>query len=233
MRRALVTGGTRGIGAAIAELLARAGYEVLASGQSPDGRAPLGCRYIGCDFADAQQLDAFARTLPELELSVLVNNAGINMVGAVVDYPPEQFLRIQQVNATAPFLLCRAAVPGMRERRFGRIVNITSVFGVVSRAGRSAYSASKFGLLGMTKALALEVAADNVLVNCVAPGFVETDMTRGILGAQGMAEVATTIPMRRLAQPREIAHAVRFLVSDDNTYLTGQQLVVDGGFTCA
>lgn len=232
-RRALVTGGTRGIGAAIVEALAGSGYEVVATGTAPKGSAPTGCRYVACDFSDAAQLRAFAQRLPAMELSVLVNNAGINRIGPVADYPPEEFLRIQQVNTTAPFLLCQAAVPGMRSRRFGRIVNVTSIFSVVSRAGRAAYSTSKFGLVGLTKALALEVAGDNVLVNCVAPGFVETDMTRGILGPQGMAEVATTIPLRRLASPAEIAHAVRFLVSDENTYMTGQQLVVDGGFTCS
>ena len=102
---------------------------------------------------------------------------------------------------------------------------------MVSRAGRSAYSASKFALFGLSRALALEVASDNVLVNCLAPGFVETDMTRNILGASGMAEMVGRIPVGRLAQPEEIARYARFLVSEENTYMTGQTLIVDGGFT--
>jgi 3-oxoacyl-[acyl-carrier protein] reductase len=167
-----------------------------------------------------------------MELSVLVNSAGINKVGSLEDYDLEDFARIQQVNVTAPFLLCRAVVPGMRKRAFGRIVNITSIFGLVSRAGRSAYSASKFALFGLSRALALEVAADNILVKCLAPGFVETDLTRQTLGATGLREIVTRIPLGRLAQPEEIAHYIRFLVSEDNTYMTGQTLVVDGGFLC-
>jgi len=144
----------------------------------------------------------------------------------------EQWNAVIQTNLTSCFNMCRAVIEGMRERGFGRIVNITSVFGIVSKAGRAAYSASKFGLFGLSRALALEVASDNVLVNCLAPGFVETDLTRRMLGQQGIAEMITRIPLGRLARPEEIARYVRFLVSEDNTYMTGQTLVVDGGFTC-
>jgi 3-oxoacyl-[acyl-carrier protein] reductase len=121
----------------------------------------------------------------------------------------------------------------MRKGRFGRIVNITSVFGVVSKAERAAYSTSKFALLGLSRALALEVAADNVLVNCVAPGFVDTELTRRILGAKGIETIIASVPMGRLALPGEIARFVRFLVSEDNSYMTGQHVIVDGGYTSA
>ncbi|OGW91034.1 MAG: dehydrogenase [Omnitrophica bacterium RIFCSPHIGHO2_02_FULL_63_14] len=230
-KRALVTGGIRGIGAAIATELVRAGYEVTVTGTSPGATGPAQCRYLACEFTRSKELEALAARAAELELSVLINNAGINTVGPLESYDPAEFARIQQVNVTAPFLLCRAVVPGMRQRRHGRIVNITSVFGLVSKAGRSAYSTSKFGLLGLSRALALEAAGDNVLVNCLAPGFVETDMTRGILGTQGIADIVTRIPIGRLAQPEEIARYARFLASEENTYMTGQTLVVDGGFT--
>ena len=232
VKRALITGGTRGIGAAVAHALREAGHDVIVTGTRPRARAPEGCAYERCDFGDVAALRRFAARVARLDVSVLVNNAGINLVGPLESYDPRAFARIQQVNVTAPFLLCRAVVPGMRRRRFGRIVNMTSVFGLVSRVGRSAYSASKGAVLGMSRALALEVAADNVLVNCVAPGFVETDLTRRILGPKGMADMVRQIPVGRLAQPVEIARCVRFLVSDENTYLTGQAIVVDGGFTC-
>lgn len=232
-KRALVTGGTRGIGAAIARTLLTEGCEVFVSGTSPDGKAPDGCEYLQADFADEASLAAFAARVTALELTVLVNNAGINKVGPVVSYETDDFKRIQQVNVVGPFAVCRAIVPGMCERGFGRIVNITSVFGVVSRAGRSAYSTSKFGLLGLTRALALEVAKHNVLVNAVAPGFVDTELTRRVLGEDGIRDTVATVPIGRMARPEEIAEYVRFFVSERNTYMTGQLVVVDGGFTVA
>ncbi len=231
-RRALITGGTRGIGAATAKSLLETGCEVIVTGRSPEGKGPSGCAYLACDFSDPSQIEALAAKAAGLELAILVNNVGINKVGPLTDYDPEDFARIQQVNLIAPFMLCRSVVPGMRERRFGRIVNITSIWGVVSKVGRSAYSASKFGLVGLTRALALEVAADNILVNCVAPGVVDTELTRSVLGEKGIAEMVGQIPIGRMAQPEEIAHYVRFLVSEENTYMTGQNIVVDGGFTC-
>ena len=232
-RRTLVTGGTRGIGAAIAQTLVEAGYEVLVTGTSADdGRAPRGCAYQGCDFSKPGSLEAFANDLATREVEILVNNAGINKVGPLDQYDLKDFAKVQQVNVTAPFVLCRAVIPGMRRRKFGRIVNIASIFSLVSKAGRLAYSTSKFGVFGLTRALALEVAADNVLVNCLSPGFVETEMTRRTLGEHGVKEIVPRIPLGRLAQPQEIARYVRFLVSEDNTYMTGQNIVVDGGFTC-
>ena len=229
--KALVTGGTRGIGRATAVALQAAGYDVVVTGTTLQRRSPRGCGYLACDFANPHAVEALGTLVARMGLSVLVNNAGINVVGPVASYEPEEFLRIQQINVTAPFLLCRAVTPGMCQRRFGRIVNITSLYGVVSRAGRAAYSASKFGLFGFSRALALELAPYNVLVNCLAPGFVETDMTRQVLGAKGMAQMRVQIPIKRMAQPEEIARYVRFLASEDNSYLTGQQVVVDGGFT--
>lgn len=233
LKKALVTGGTRGIGAAVAAELVKAGLDVTVTGTSPQGKFPARCRYVNCDFSDTGQLGALLRAVAEMELSILVNNAGINKVGPTATYGLEDFLRIQQVNVVAPFRLCQAVVPGMCQRRFGRIVNMTSIFGVVSKAGRAAYSASKCGLFGLSRALALEVAAHNVLVNCLAPGFVDTEMTHHVLGEQGIAEMVRLIPIGRLATPEEIAKTVRFLVSPENTYLTGQQIIVDGGFTCA
>ena len=232
-KRALVTGGTRGIGAATALALREWDYDVFVTGRSPNGQAPAGCFYLSCDFGDRTALEEFAGKVRDLNLSVLVNNAGINKVGVLADYDPADFALIQQVNVIAPFVLCQAVIPGMRSRQFGRIVNITSIFSVVSRVGRSAYSASKFSLVGLTRALALEVAAENVLVNCLAPGVIDTDLTRRVLGDEGIREMVAQIPLRRMARADEIARYVRFLVSDENTYMTGQNIVVDGGYTCA
>ncbi|MBQ26688.1 MAG: dehydrogenase [Nitrospiraceae bacterium] len=231
--RALVTGGTRGIGEATASALLEAGYEVFVSGTTPDGHGPKGSSYLCCDFEDSSALSCFVDTVAGLDVGVLVNNAGINKIGSFEDYTMEDFDRIQRVNVTAPYRICQAAVSGMRKGRFGRIVNITSVFGVVSKAERAAYSTSKFALLGLSRALALEVAADNVLVNCVAPGFVDTELTRRILGAKGIETIIASVPMGRLALPGEIARFVRFLVSEDNSYMTGQHVIVDGGYTSA
>lgn len=229
---ALVTGGTRGIGAATAEALLNSAHDVIVTGRSPNGKPPNGCDYLACDFSDLAAVEALAERVAGLGLTVLVNNAGINKVAPLAEYNVEDFARIQLVNVRAPFMLCRAAVPGMCRQGFGRIVNVTSIWSVISKAGRSAYSASKFGLFGLSRALALEVAAKNVFVNCVAPGVVDTELTRSVLGEKGMAELVQRIPVGRLAQPEEIARCIRFLVSEENTYITGQNIVVDGGFTC-
>ena len=229
-KKVLVTGGTRGIGFASATLLLQAGYEVVVTGTSRQGQSPKGCAYLACDFSDRSATENFAEKISDLKFSVLINNAGINKIGPLADYDLKDFERLQQVNITAPFLLCRALVPGMCSSHYGRIVNITSVFSVVSREGRSAYSASKFGLFGLTRALALEVAKENVLVNCLAPGFVDTELTCSVLGEKGIAEIKSKIPMRRLATPEEIAKVVVFLAGEENTYMTGQNIVVDGGF---
>lgn len=216
----------------MASLLQANGYSVVVTGRSPAGKAPQGCDYRCCDFSDLAAVKTFAKELADLGFSILINNAGINKIGPVADYEPVDFMQIQQVNVVAPFLLCKALVPGMQARGFGRIVNITSIYSSVSRAGRSAYSASKFALLGVTRALALEVAKENVLVNCLAPGFVDTELSRSILGEKGMAELVERIPMGRFAKPEEIARYIVFLASEENTYMTGQNIIVDGGFTC-
>ncbi len=231
MLKAFVTGGTRGIGWAIADLLARSGMKVTVSGTKAKGKAPASCQYVSADLSNTFDVARVGDLLRSERWDILINNAGINKIGRVESYDTADFQNIQNVNLLAPFELCKAVVPGMRKRKFGRILNITSIFGMVSRAERSAYSASKFGLFGLTRALALEVARDNVLVNCLAPGFVETDMTKMILKDAGIKKIRKQIPMERLARPVEIAKAARFLVSEDNTYITGQTVTADGGFT--
>lgn len=233
MSKALVTGGTRGIGKAIAEALRGAGHEVVVIGKQQNAEHPVGCSYLSCDFIDPLQVDLLANRVSNMGFDILINNAGINKIGMLVEYSLEDYDRIQQVNVRAAYRLCQAVAPGMMRRKLGWIVNITSVWGVVSKMGRSAYSASKFAMQGFSRALALELAPYNVLVNCVAPGFVDTDLTRQTLGEDGIAQMVKQIPIGRLVQPTEIAVCVKFLVSADNTYLTGQTIVIDGGFTSA
>lgn len=228
---AVVTGGTRGIGAAIATRLLADGAEVVVTGTRPDGQGPDGCRYLAADFTDTAATIRCAEHLAEMGVDILVNNAGINKVSPFAEIDPADFARIQQVNVTAPFLLARAVVPGMKAKGWGRIVTISSIWGRISRAGRASYSASKFAVDGMTAALAAEVAQFGILANCVAPGFIDTELTRQVLGDDGIAELTAQVPAGRLGKPEEVAALVAWLAGSENTYISGQNLVIDGGFT--
>lgn len=228
---ALVTGATRGIGAAIAQRLVDEGAHVLVTGTRRGASGPEGTEYHAVDFADRAAVTAFANHVAAQPIDILVNNAGINIIDSFVDIAPQDFDRIHDVNLRAAFMLCRAVLPGMRGRGRGWIVNISSIWGAISKEGRASYSASKFGLDGMTVALAAEVAADGILANCVAPGFIDTELTRGSLGDSGIAELSARVPMKRLGRPEEVAALVAWLVGPENTYLTGQHLVIDGGFS--
>ena len=234
-RHALVTGGTRGIGAAIARTLAAAGARVVATGSSADSVARAGAvpgvELVAVDLADAAATEAFAARMAERDFDILVNNAGINKIALAGDLALADWDRIQAVNVRAPLVLCRALVRGMAERGYGRIVNISSIFGDVSRSQRASYTASKYALRGLTRTLALDYASRAVLVNAVAPGFIDTELTRTVLGEAGMRAAAERIPMGRLGGVDEIARVVAFLASEANSYLTGQHVVVDGGFT--
>ncbi len=228
---ALVTGGTRGIGRAIADMLLAGGARVIATGARPGGTPPAGCEYRSVDFTNTAATDAFTKDVAAFGVDVLVNNAGINKIGPFVEIDPADFARIQQVNVTAPFLLCRAVAPGMKAKGWGRIVNVGSIFGMISKENRASYSASKFALDGMTAALAAEVAEFGILANCVAPGFIDTEMTRGVLGEDGIRELVSRVPARRLGRPEEVAAFVAWLAGPDNTYVSGQNIAIDGGFT--
>ncbi len=230
LRRALVTGGARGIGAAIvAELRAR-GVQVAAP-----ARAQL-------DLASPASIEAFVAGLGGLApcglapcglapFDILVNNAGINVLAELEAIDEGSWAAMVQLNLSAPRRLMQALAPGMKSRQWGRIVNVASIFGVVSREGRGAYSATKAGLIGLTRAAALELGPHNVLVNALCPGYVETDLTRANNSPAQLEALAAQIPLRRLAAPEEIARAVAFLCSEDSSYFTGQALLLDGGFT--
>lgn len=230
-RKALVTGGTQGIGRAIAERLCADGLDVTVTGVSPDGAGPKACAYLAVDFADTAQTEAFAARVGQAGFSILVNNAGINKISPFAEIAPEDFERIQKINVTAPFRLIKAVLPHMQAEGWGRIITISSIWGRISKAQRGAYSTSKFAVDGMTAALAAEVAGQGILANCVAPGFIDTELTRTVLGEQGIAELVKQVPAGRLGRPQEIAALVSWLVGDENTFISGQNIVIDGGFT--
>ena len=235
MRVALVTGGSAGIGAATAEALLAAGYRVAATYA---GHAEAAQRFTArtgiptfcwnvADFAACQS--GVARVEAELgPVDVLVNNAGITRDAMLHKMSTEQWREVLDVNLGGCFNMCRAVIGGMRERRFGRIVNMGSVNGLSGQAGQTNYAATKAGLVGFTKALALEGAAHNITANVVAPGYTDTAMVEAV-SPEVMARILATIPGGRLAAPAEIARGVAFLVADDAAYINGITLSINGG----
>ena len=230
-RRVLITGGTRGIGYAVANTFLEQEAEVHVTGTKKDGKGPHGSIFHSCDFSNSENLENLCDKIQRINVDVLINNAGINKIGAFAELSPEDFLRIQEVNLYSPFRLIQAVLPGMISKKWGRIVNITSIFSIVGKEFRAPYSASKFGLDGMTTSLAAEVAESGVLVNSVAPGFIDTELTRKVLGEQGMQEMATKVPIRRMGNPEEVASLVLWLASNENTFVSAQNIAIDGGFT--
>lgn len=239
---AIVTGGTRGIGAAICEELANSGAKVYATGTNLESVDKLNAkltddspiRYLHLDFLDAESIEHASRQISGFtRVDILINNAGINKINPVDQILEDDWDRIMEVNLKGVYLITKWVSAKMKQQKSGRIVNIASIFGVVSKAKRAAYSTTKFGLLGYTKAAALDLGAYNILVNAVSPGFVLTELTQSILSKTEMKQLSEQVPLGRFAQPGEIAKTVLFLASDANTYISGQNLIIDGGFVSA
>lgn len=230
-RKVLVTGASRGIGRAIAIAFCSEGAWVVGT-RTADASPDDACsEWLTANFGDVAQIQACADAVRRIEPDILVNNVGINKISPFVQIDPVEFLLIQQVNVFAPFQLCQAAVPSMVRRQWGRIINISSIWGKISREYRASYSASKFALDGMTLALAAEHAADGILANCIAPGFIDTELTRGILGEPGIRTLSAAVPLRRLGHAEEVARLALWLASEENSYLSGQNIALDGGFS--
>jgi 3-oxoacyl-[acyl-carrier protein] reductase len=234
---ALVTGASRGIGRAIALTLAEQGYTVIGTATSESGAAaitaalaPLGGRGMNLNVNDAAAVEAAVDEIVKADggLQVLVNNAGITRDTLSMRMKDEDWDAVLDTNLKAVFRMSRAVMRTMMKQRYGRIVNITSVVGASGNAGQANYAAAKAGVAGMTRALARELGSRGITVNCIAPGFIATDMTEVLPEAQKAALLAQ-IPLGRLGEPKEIADAVAFLASKAAGYITGTELHVNGG----
>ncbi|WP_338415634.1 3-oxoacyl-ACP reductase FabG [uncultured Sphaerotilus sp.] len=234
---ALVTGASRGIGRAIALTLAQRGFKVIGTATSDSGSAaigealaPFGGLGMTLNVTDAAALDAAIDGIVKTHggLHVLVNNAGITRDTLAMRLKDDDWDAVIDTNLKSVFRACRAAIKPMMKQRFGRIVNITSVVGASGNPGQANYCASKAGVAGMTRSLARELGSRNITVNCVAPGFIATDMTEALPEAQKVALTAQ-IPLGRLGSPEDIAEAVAFLASPAAGYITGTELHVNGG----
>jgi len=235
-KTALVTGASGGIGGAIARALHGQGAAVLLAGTRQAAlealAAELGerARIHVADLADPAAADALVKDAEATlgKLDILVNNAGLTRDGLAVRMKDEDWQKVLDVDLTAGFRLARGALRGMMRRRFGRIIGISSVVGVVGNAGQANYAAAKAGMIGLSKALAAEVASRGITVNCVAPGFIASAMTDALTPEQ-KARIAGAIPMGRLGAPEDVAASVVFLASDQAAYVTGQTIHVNGG----
>lgn len=234
---ALVTGASRGIGAAIALELAQRGLKVIGTGTTDDGAAKItaalsayGGRGCALDVNDGVAVEALVDEIVKVYggIHVLVNNAGITRDTLAMRLKDSDWDAVLDTNLKAVFRLSRAVIRPMMKQRYGRIINITSVVGASGNAGQANYAAAKAGVAGMTRALARELGSRSITVNCVAPGFIETDMTASLPEAQQQALLAQ-IPLGHLGKPADIANAVAFLASPQAAYVTGQELHVNGG----
>jgi len=234
-RVAIVTGGTRGIGEAISVGLKNAGCSVAANygGNEEAARAFTERTGIAAFKWDVSSYEACRQGVAQVEkelgpVEILVNNAGITRDGVLHRMTPEQWNEVIQTNLTSCFNMCRCVIDGMRERGFGRIINIGSINGLAGQFGQTNYSAAKSGIHGFTKALAQEGAAKGITVNAITPGYIETDMVRAV-PPNVLEKIVAKIPVGRLGQPEEIARGVAFLAADDAGFITGSTLSINGG----
>ena len=235
-KTALVTGASGGIGGAIAKALHAQGATVGLNGRNVDALNKLaaeigeGCFVFAGELNTAEAADALVKSAEEKMggIDILVNNAGLTKDGLFMRMKDEDWQTVQDVNLTAPFRLIRAAIRGMMKKRWGRVVNITSVVGVTGNPGQANYCASKAGMIGMSKSMAAEVASRGITINCVAPGFIATAMTQALNDEQ-KAKINATIPAGNMGTPDDIAASCVYLASEEAKYVTGQTIHVNGG----
>ena len=217
-KTALVTGASRGIGKSIKEVLTTDGIKIISPSRNE------------LDLSSSESIDKFLSQMSE-DIDIIINNAGILKVGKHNELSSDDFHEILQVNVVAPFRIISGFVEKMKIRNFGRIVNISSVWGQKSKEGRTLYSSSKAALDALTRSLAIEFASYDILINSVAPGYIETDMLKQCNTEDELNIIRDTIPMKRFGKKIEIAELVRFLSSENNSYITGQIFTIDGGYT--
>lgn len=219
-RTVLITGGSRGLGAAISTALAAQGHLIIAPARSD------------LDLSELSSVEAWISKNQALPIDILINNAGINILNPIASITIDSWQSMLQTNLTSAMLLIQAFAPAMETQRWGRILNISTIFSMVTKERRAAYSMTKAALNALTRSAAVEYGPSGILVNALAPGYVNTELTRQNNSLEALGTITTTIPLRRMAEPEELALAAAFLVSEQNSYLTGQIITVDGGFTC-
>ncbi len=218
-KTALITGASRGIGKAIANVFKKNGIECIIP------------THKNMDLLNPDSINNYISSLKQ-DIDIIVNNAGINIIAEHDVLDNKLFDDMLQVNLKAPLQIIKGLSKQMKVNKYGRIVNISSIWSQISKEGRLAYSSTKAGINGMTRTLALELAQYNVLVNAVAPGYVNTDLTKQNNSSEQIEQIKSNIPLQRMAEPEEIAELVYFLCSEKNTYITGQVIIADGGFIC-
>jgi len=218
-KNALITGASRGIGLAIANCLKKQGINILVPNRKE------------LDLLCEDSINDYLASL-KCPIDILVNNAGVNILGSIKGLTDQGIDETMQINLLAPLRIIRKVAPQMISRKYGRIVNIGSIWGLITKPGRITYTLTKAGLGGLTRSMAVELAPYNVLVNCVAPGYVNTEMTKANNTKKEIEKIKNTIPLQRLGEPSEVAELVAFLCSDKNTYITGQTIAIDGGYLC-
>ena len=218
-KTALITGTSRGIGSSIKEILQNDEIKILSPSRNE------------LDLSSSESINKFLSEISE-DIDIIVNSAGILKVGKAEEFSVKDFQDILQVNVLAPFQIISGIVGGMKRKKFGRIVNISSIWGEKSKSGRSLYSTSKAALNALTRSFAVEFAEHNILVNSIAPGYIETDMMKQYNSEKELDIIKNSIPMKRFGKKTEISELVKFLCSEKNSYITGQILTIDGGFAC-
>lgn len=235
----LITGATRGIGQAIAKEFKLLGADLILTGTNINEINQLNklqdksskVKYYYLDFLKKNSLIEFTENILRYKkIDVLINNAGINKINYIYEFDDDDWEDIIKVNLSGAFHLCKVLGNKMKNQNEGRIINIASIFGTITRSKRVAYTASKAALIGLTKTVSVDLAPYGVLVNSISPGFIETDLTRSILGDDEITELETMVPIGRLGKPEEISKLVLFLASKYNTFITGQNIIIDGGY---
>ncbi len=215
----LLTGASRGIGNTLYSVLQKKGYIVIAPTRKE------------LNLADQKSVDAYIKKNMHLDINIVINNAGVNLPQYIDELEEENINQTMQINLISPIKIIKGFVGKMKEKKWGRIINISSIFGIVARGKQVLYASTKHGINGATKALALELGPYNILVNSVCPGFTNTDLVKRNPPEKNTA-IAKEIPLGRFAEPDEIAELVLFLISEKNSYITGAEIVIDGGFIC-
>lgn len=231
MKKVLVTGATRGIGKAVCNLFKSKDYYVIGTGTKKLSNIPENLNeYYNVNFENKDEIENFCNNIKTFNIDILINNAGINIINDFCEIDPNTFLTIQQVNVYSHFRISQSVIPNMLKNNWGRIISISSVWGKKSKRGRASYSVSKFGIDGLTVSLASEFSSQGILCNSVSPGFIDTEMTHKNLGELGIKKMLENVPIRRLAKSEEVAQFILWLSSEENTYITGQNISIDGGF---